>query len=142
MHMSQRLEKFRHFYSGFDAANLDTLGEFYTPDVVFKDPVHKLVGLVSMRDYMANLCRELQHCHFRFHRCIEQGDLAFLTWTMSFAHPKVAGGQPLELDGSTEIHFQGERICYHCDYYDMGAMLYEHLPLIGPMVRWLRKRLA
>jgi hypothetical protein len=35
-----------------------------------------------------------------------------------------------------------DKIDYHEDFYDMGAMLYEQLPLLGSVTRWLRLRLA
>lgn len=140
--MSPKLEKFCNFYSIFDVSNIDSLHEFYTDEAIFKDPVHELEGIEAMRVYIADLCAQVSFCNFVFHQHVENGDRAFLRWTMRYAHPKVLGGKSLELDGCTEIEFIDDRVCYHCDYYDMGAMLYEHLPVIGAVIRWLRKRLA
>jgi hypothetical protein len=33
-------------------------------------------------------------------------------------------------------------VCLHRDYFDLGAMLYEQLPLLGAVVRTLKGRLG
>jgi hypothetical protein len=30
----------------------------------------------------------------------------------------------------------------HRDYFDAGALLYEHLPVLGTLIGWLKRRLA
>ena len=35
-----------------------------------------------------------------------------------------------------------ERVYRHRDYFDAGALLYEHLPLLGSVIAWLKRRLA
>ena len=37
---------------------------------------------------------------------------------------------------------QRDRVHFHQDYFDAGALLYEHLPLMGGAIRWLKGRLA
>lgn len=140
--MSPRLANFCDFFTRFNLSNLDRLESVYADSVLFKDPVHELTGVADMRGYLAGLCAELEFCNFVFHRHIEQGDSAYLRWSMEYAHPKIAGGKPLQIEGASEIEFDGDLVKYQCDYYDMGAMLYEHLPIIGAMIRWLRNRLA
>lgn len=140
--MSPKLEKFCDFYATFGLPNIDSLDALYTENVIFKDPIHEITGIEPMRTYLADLCTELVHCSFSFHHHIEEGDHVFLRWTMHYAHPKISGGKTLTLEGATEIEFDGELVRYHCDYYDMGAMLYERLPVIGSIIRWLRGRLA
>lgn len=140
--MTPRLVNFCEFYSTFDRSNIESLHTLYTEDVLFKDPVHEVRGIDAMRDYLSGLCTELLQCNFFFQQHIEGSDQVFLRWTMHYAHPKISGGKTLTLEGATELRFEGNLVSYHCDYYDMGAMLYERLPVIGAVIRWLRKRLA
>jgi len=35
-----------------------------------------------------------------------------------------------------------ERVTYQRDYFDAGAMVYEHVPLFGWIVRWIKRLLA
>lgn len=46
---------------------------------------------------------------------------------------RIHGGSHLQLDPSG-------RILVHRDYWDAAEELYEKLPLIGALMRWLRRR--
>lgn len=140
--MSPRLKQFCTFFSCLDVSQIENLDVYYSEAARFQDPVHRVDGLDELKSYLHDLCIELRVCEFEFHQAIEEGDRAFLRWTMRYAHPKVAKGRDLFLDGATELEFDGERVSFHRDYYDMGAMLYEHIPVVGSVVAWLRSRLA
>jgi len=43
--------------------------------------------------------------------------------------------------GVSVIHF-GEKVTAQRDYFDVGAMLYERLPLIGWLLRWVKRMVA
>jgi hypothetical protein len=60
---------------------------------------------------------------------------------MHYAHPSLANGKPLVLNGGTLIKFNAQ-ITYHEDYYDMGAMVYQHIPVIGWAVNKINARIA
>ena len=51
------------------------------------------------------------------------------------------GARSLNNRRISHIRFE-ERINYHRDYYDLGEMLYEHIPLYGWFTRQLKTRLA
>jgi hypothetical protein len=47
------------------------------------------------------------------------------------------------IHGATHLRFAPDgRIAYHRDYWDAANELYAKLPLIGPVMRWLRRKLA
>jgi len=46
------------------------------------------------------------------------------------------------LDGISVIRFDEEDlVVYHRDYFDVGAMVYEHVPVVRFFVRQVKKRL-
>ena len=53
----------------------------------------------------------------------------------------IVGGQPITLQGCSCLHWR-DRVHFHQDYFDAGALLYEHLPVMGTAIRWLKGRLA
>ena len=66
---------------------------------------------------------------------------AFITWTMSFAHPKLNGHKKITVNGVSEIKFD-ERITYHRDYFDVGSMFYEQVPILKTIIQALKNRLV
>lgn len=138
---TQIIDSLQQFYRHFDTDSLSKLGSIYDEEIVFIDPLHHLQGLNALHHYFSQMMRNTQSCHFDIERHLVDGNQATLNWTMTFAHPKLSSGRPIQLDGITEIQF-ADRITYHRDYYDVSAMLHDQLPLIGRLSRALKARLA
>ncbi|MCT7655735.1 hypothetical protein MBH78_16005 [Oceanimonas sp. NS1] len=54
--------------------------------------------------------------------------------------PRLNGGRPVTVPGVSHLCF-ADSIYYHRDFFDLGAMLYEQLPLLGKGIRALKRRL-
>lgn len=140
--MNTQLSTFRAFYEQLQSSSLSQLSSVYSEDIMFIDPVAEHHGLDALRTYFDRLLVNCQECRFTIHDCLLQGQQGFVTWTMAFRHPKVNKGKMLYVDGCSELVLNSEqKICMQRDYYDLGAMLYQHLPLLGPLINWLKKRL-
>ena len=140
--MAQVLAKLQSFYGDFGPQQLDCLDSIYSETIVFKDPVHPSIeGLPALREYFAAMMARVESCHFDFVDVVAQEGQAFIKWRMSFAHPKLKSGAVITMPGASFIKFD-EHIYYHEDFYDMGAMIYEHLPLLGAVVKKIKQRLG
>lgn len=137
--MQPILERFTHTYHRLDGQSMGLLKELYSDDILFQDPFHCITGLPALTRYFVELYRDVESITFRFEDTLVQADRAMLTWTMSLKHPRLNGGDPVIVPGSTHIRFR-EKVYYHRDYFDGGAMLYEQLPLIGMVIRAIRAR--
>lgn len=135
------VELFKRSYQNLLQTDLSRLDDLYTREVVFKDPVHEVRGLVMLQDYMAEICRNVTECRFEFLDQLQSDHAAYIKWDMHYCHPRLAAGKRITLRGVSQIQFD-ERVYFHEDVYDMGSMLYEHLPLMGGVTRWLKARLA
>ena len=129
------------FYEDFSRDNLSRLDDFYTPDIEFVDPVHRVNGILFLKRYMKNMASNLSHYRMRYMEVLTGENAAYLTWEMDFAHNRIRGGEIITVRGMTHLKFTS-RVYYHEDVYDMGALLYEHLPLLGGVTRMLKSRLA
>ena len=58
---------------------------------------------------------------------------------MQLNHPRLNAGAAVTVPGSTLIRFR-DKVFYHRDYFDAGAMVYEQLPLIGMLIRAIKGR--
>jgi len=131
---------FKAYFGVLHEADLSRLREFYSDTVLFKDPIHEIRGLVELEDYFTSLCAELSDCRLEYLDEIVAEDAAYVKWVMHFRHPRL-GNRLISVRGVSHIKF-GEKIDYQEDFYDMGAMLYEQLPVLGNVTRWLKLRLA
>jgi steroid delta-isomerase len=67
---------------------------------------------------------------------------ALLTWDMTFRIRKWKPDVMQTIHGATHLRFDATgKVAYHRDYWDTGEELYAKLPLIGPVVQFLRRKL-
>jgi len=136
------LNRFKMFYSDLTRSELAELDGIYAEHVVFRDPIHQVDGRAALFHYIEDLCSNIQSCQFKYlDEMISNGN-AYIKWDMIFRHPKLDGGRVVTVRGVSQLSFDESGIYFHEDFYDLGAMLYEHVPVFGFGVRWLKRRLA
>jgi hypothetical protein len=129
-------------YSQLNKGNLALLNELYHPDVIFEDPAHRIVGRARLTHYFESLYQQVIQCQFQFDKIIEQNESAFLTWKMHLTHPKLNRGQLIVVSGASYIEFVDNAVIYHRDYFDLGEMLYEQIPLLGSLINLIKRNLT
>ncbi len=139
--MHDSLEKFVSFYQQLDADALSRLSDVYSDDAEFCDPIHRIVGLDRLNQYFYEMVKELDSCQFDIEQIMEQESEAYVRWIMHFQHPKLKNSSVISVPGVSHLKFD-EKISYHRDYFDVGAMLYENIPVLGSIVRKIKQRLA
>lgn len=141
--MDAFLPRFAEDFAAIGRDSLDRLGQLYSDDVVFQDPLHRIKGLTALRRYFAELYENVEALAFQFHGhdSVGEGE-GYLRWTMRYRHPRLAGGREIAVEGCSHLRWRDGRVYHHRDYFDAGALLYEHLPLMGRVIHWLKGRLA
>jgi hypothetical protein len=70
-----------------------------------------------------------------------QGNQAFLTWDFHFAFRSFQPDAQRLIVGATHLVFDADgKVTVHRDYWDAAEELYEKLPLLGGLMRWLKRR--
>lgn len=140
--MSDFLRQFAERFAGLDASNLDRLRELYSDDILFRDPLHEVRGLPAVRGYFGELYANVSELRFDFYGFDQSGEgEGYLRWTMSYRHPRLRGGALIRVEGCSHLRWR-DKVYQHRDYFDAGALLYEHLPILGRVIAWLKGRLA
>ena len=130
-----------NLYRDANELSREAIAEVYAPEVVFVDPIHRIEGIDALQQYLSVMYGNVYSCHFDYQTQIVDADRASIKWEMRFRHKRLAGGKPIEVRGSTFIEFN-ERIVLHEDFFDVGSMLYEHVPVLGAGVRYLKRRIS
>ena len=136
--LARVMEAFEHL--GPD--NLDAVQGLYAEDIYFEDPAHGIQGLAALMSYFKVLFANVERCQFRFHQAVPMGDDLFMSWTMLVQHRKLRGGELIRVEGVSYLKTRNGKVYYHRDYFDMGAMVYENVPLLGSIVRAIKQRLG
>ena len=136
------VDKFVAIYQQLNKHNLSLLDDIYHPDIHFIDPLHEVNGLKNLHLYFANLYSNVSECHFDIGDAHMSGQHAFVYWVMTYRHPKLAGHRKIMVNGHSHLVFAADKIINHRDYFDVGALLYRHIPVLGSIVKLIDKRAA
>ncbi|AZF03537.1 nuclear transport factor 2 family protein [Pseudomonas sp. R5-89-07] len=140
--MSDFLRRFGHTFATLDKHNLHLLDSLYSEDIVFADPLHEVHGLPQLHRYFAQLYSNVSQLGFDFHGFDQTAEgEGYLRWTMSFRHPRLAGGKLIQVPGCSHLMWR-DKVYRHRDYFDVGALLYEHVPVLGGVISWLKRRMG
>ena len=137
------MEQFLKVYQDLKLENIESIEEIYSQDIHFIDPAHEIEGLAALRDYFENLYKNIDHIHFDFLHPARIENEGYVQWTMTFSHPRIKGGQNISVPGTSFLKFSSDnKVYFHRDYFDLGSMLYQHLPLLGAVVKSINRRLG
>ncbi|MEZ5515996.1 MAG: nuclear transport factor 2 family protein [Gammaproteobacteria bacterium] len=137
--LARRVQK---TYENLSLERLVLLREIYTEDVCFEDPAHGIQGLDALTAYFRKLYANVEQCRFKFHRSVVSSEGLFFSWTMILRHRHLKRGQFIRVEGASYLKVRDGKVYYHRDYFDLGAMVYENIPLLGSIVRLVRSRIA
>ncbi|CRM99547.1 MULTISPECIES: nuclear transport factor 2 family protein [Pseudomonas] len=140
--MSDFLRHFGHTFATLNKHNLHLLDSLYSDDIVFADPLHEVHGLPELHRYFAQLYSNVNQLDFDFHGFDQTAEgEGYLRWTMNFRHPRLDGGELISVQGCSHLMWR-DKVYRHRDYFDAGALLYEHLPVLGGVISWLKRRMG
>ncbi|MGA8783711.1 MAG: nuclear transport factor 2 family protein, partial [Polaromonas sp.] len=72
---------------------------------------------------------------------VVQGAQCFLTWDFLFRFRNFQQGSTQTVRGASHLVLDAQGlITLHRDYWDAAEELYEKLPVVGGLMRWLKKR--
>ena len=118
--------------------------EFYHPKIVFKDPVGEINGLKNMVKYYLGMYENVIDIKFDFHDITSKDNTYMFSWTMYLKSKSLKSGEEVKLEGVSHLKFdqKSNLVVYHRDYFDMGSFIYEHVPILGSLINYIKRRLS
>ena len=137
--MMEVIDRLKDFYTNLNKNSVNSISDCYHHQIEFTDPVSTFTGLPAVTRYFEALLQKTQQCEFVFKQVDRVDDHLYVHWLMLVTHPRINSGRPYQVSGLSFMKINDERVCYQRDYYDMGELLYEKLPVLKHAIRWLKK---
>lgn len=129
------------WYESLSPQTLHRLSAFYTEDARFKDPFNEVRGIRSITRIFEHMFHSLHEPRFVVTDRIVDGLQCFLAWEFHFRFKRFDTTTEQVVRGGSHLRLTSDgRIQDHRDYWDAAEELYEKLPLVGGLMRWLKKR--
>ena len=133
------LTKFKNYFAKMDFDNDSILDDIYSKNVVFKDPIHEINGIEHLSKYFKKLNDNLIEGSFQFLDESTIGNKTFISWEMNLRLKKP--NKNVKASGISVLTIE-EKIVSQRDYFDAGELFYENIPVLGGIIRFLKKKIA
>mgnify|MGYP006191376295 FL=1 len=129
------------FFEGLTPETVVDLRTIYSTNARFKDPFNDVTGLDPIERIFQHMFVALERPRFVVTERVLQGSQCFLTWEFRFKFRRFDTDSEQVILGASHLVFDDiGLVCMHRDYWDAAEELYEKLPLVGGLMRWLKKR--
>ena len=135
------ISRFARYFEQLQPADIARLGQYYAADARFKDPFNDVRGVPAIAQIFSHMFESLDQPRFVVTHQLQQGSDAFLTWEFTFRFKNFRRDQLQCIQGATHLKLDDAGlVTLHRDYWDAAEELYEKLPLVGGLMRWLKRR--
>lgn len=135
------LERVREFYEHLSPDRVPEIGEIYAANAYFKDPFNEVRGTAAIERIFRHMYTQVLEPRFVVIDAVGSQAQAFLTWEFRFRMRGLGGEQTIR--GATHLRFTPEgKVASHRDYWDAAEELWARIPVLGALLRWLRRRAA
>ncbi len=129
------------YFENLSADSVAQLGQYYAEQARFKDPFNDVTGLPQIGRIFEHMFVALIGPRFVVTQQVRQGAQCFLTWEFRFQFRAYRKGEEQVILGASHLVFDAQGlVTLHRDYWDAAEELYEKLPLVGSLMRWLKRR--
>lgn len=135
------LARYAEAFETVTPETLDRFRDLVTDDVRFRDPFNEVEGVEAFLRVFEQMYEDTDDPQFKVTRVVEGEPVGFITWDFTF-RPK--GKQDVwTVDGATEVHLTPSgKISAHLDHWDAGGQFYARLPVLGWMIKQVKRRMA
>ena len=132
-------ERFTALYADLGEQNVQArVRDTYAPDAWFNDTIATEVGIDAIEKYLLKTARGSEMIKGTTRDVAVSGADCYVRWTLEFRTKNLAGGKPVVTEGVSQLRFDEQgRIVLHQDFWNPAAGIYQHLPLLGPAIRFV-----
>ncbi len=129
------------FFEQLSPEAVRQMDRIYAPGARFKDPFNEVQGVEAVAGIFAHMYTALHEPRFVVTSRVVQGRQCFLTWDFLVRFQRFSPDTTQTIRGASHLELDAEgRITLHRDYWDAAEELYEKLPVVGGLMRWLKRR--
>ena len=137
----QKFKDIAHYFETISPESVGHIKNLYAPKARFKDPFNDVRGTAEIERIFQHMFVSLEAPRFVVVAQIVDGSQAFLTWEFRFKFKRFDTQTEQVVLGTTHLVLDEQgQISLHRDYWDAAEELYEKLPLVGSLMRWLKGR--
>jgi hypothetical protein len=114
----------------------------YAEDAWLNDTLKTVEGSAAIEEYFVESARATEEIRAQVTGWARSGADFYFRWEMAIRFRKLRRGRTCRSIGMSHVRFDRYgRVAFHQDYWDAAAGLFEHIPILGWMIRKIKARL-
>jgi SnoaL-like domain len=110
--------------------------------IFFNDTLVTLHNRRELQKYFEHTQKNLDSMSFKILDLQETGYYVFIRWTMHTKFTVMGQSSNVQSIGMSHLRFNNEgKIILHQDYWDSMQGFYQHIPVIGGVLQWIKNGL-
>lgn len=137
--MNDPLDAHLAWFEALTPASLAAIDRVYAQGARFRDPFNALEGRDAIARLYARMFERLDAPRFVVRERVRDGARAFVSWDFEYG---LAGRRHGLHGGTLFVLDEAGLIAEHRDYWDAAEGVYERVPIVGYLLRSLKRRMA
>ncbi|MCR2745628.1 nuclear transport factor 2 family protein [Limnobacter parvus] len=139
--LSEPLRRLIDFFEHITEQSVAEMPKFYAANAYFKDPFNEVNRVEDIARIFGEMFHQVNNPRFVVHTAFESGQQVFMAWDFLFEMKRFKVGKVQRIKGSSHLILnQTGLVQSHRDYWDTAEELYEKIPVLGALMRWLKKQ--
>lgn len=136
------IQRYADFFASMTEKDVARLGDIMTEDVHFRDPFNDIYGLSGVQKTFNDMYHALIDPLFSITNVTSGNqNIDYMNWELN-VRPRRAPKKFWIIQGVSGVRFSpGKKAFEHIDYWDAGEGFYEKLPLLGGVLRLIKRRM-
>lgn len=137
------LSAFRSLFSNLKADDVrEQVRTVYAPDLYFNDTLHTFTSHDALASYLATTGERADQIDVTYLDQWQSGSDIFVRWKMRTVFSVLGKNKDITSFGISHLRLNASgQVILHQDYWDSAEGLLRHLPVSGPAINWIGKRL-
>ena len=137
------LDAFAELFADFSEANIrERLRDTYADSVYFNDTVKEIRTADQLLPYLVDSASAVEHCSVAIRDVAHHDGNYYVRWMMEIRFKSFKRGETTRSVGISHLRFAEDgKIVLHQDFWDSAGGLYEHIPVLGFMIRRIKARM-
>ena len=134
------LDDYIEYFEKLNRRSIRLIEKLAEPGIRFKDPFNDVQGTDAFERIFVHMFENLERPKFSVQDYAwgKDGKTAYLRWVLKYQ----LKGQAKRIEGMSEVMFSNNaKVMAHIDHWDAGEQFYEHLPIIGAGIRFVKSKL-
>lgn len=138
------IERFKTFFENMTPDQVrETIESVYASDAWLYDTLVLHHGMEEIKPYFIKTAERAAGVRVEVLDVLRSGPDFYLKWSMDIDWSAFKKGKTTRSFGMSHLRFnESGKVIMHYDFWDSTNGFFEHIPLVGSIIRWIKRKVA